>query len=247
MFELPYKLKGFILTLGQLVLIPSIYLVYMYPPSFVWLFFTIVLSYMFGVFGWVLGQHRYFTHRQFKVSPFMEKCLMFWAVMGTWQSPIEWANSHWHHHKYSDTEEDVHSFDNLGWKNLFFCFHKTDTMKPGMVVMRMAKSPWHNFFFNFKYFVIFGYAFLMYYMFGMMGLIYGWMVPTSYAMLSQIVIVMNHKNGEPKNSFLVDLFTLGEGNHRSHHENPKSYSDDLFIKPVIKFISYENNKHTSRA
>ena len=65
-----------------------------------------------------------------------------------------------------------------------------------------------------------------------------WMACTwvFYAMLSQIVIVMNHKNGEPKNSFLIDLFTLGEGRHKDHHNNPKDYSKDKFIKPVINLI-----------
>ena len=230
------KFKAAILSLGQLLLIPTIYLVYTNPPTTVWLFFTLLLSYKFGVFGWVLGQHRYFTHKQFKVSPFMEKCLMFWAVMGTWQSPMEWVWSHNHHHKHSDTEKDVHSPKYLGWKNWFFFFHKIDTMEPNISIVRMSKSHWHQFFLNFKYGIIFGYAFICYYLFGIMGLTYGWLVPTSYAMLSQIVIVMNHKNGEPKNSFLIDLFTLGEGRHKDHHNNPKDYSKDKFIKPVINLI-----------
>lgn len=236
MFELPYKLKGFILSLGQLLLVPTLVLVFLYPPSIAWLLTTVLLSYKFGVFGWVLGQHRYFSHKQFKVRPIVEKYLMFWAVMGTWQSPIEWTNSHLHHHRYSDTDNDVHSSKHLGWKNLFFWFHKTDTMKPTMVTMRLAKSPWQQFFFNFKYAVIFGYAFLVYYLFGLMGLIYAWMVPTSYAMLSQIVIVNSHIGGEPINSFLVDLFTLGEGKHKDHHENPKDYSRNVFLTPIINVL-----------
>ena len=245
MSELPRKIKGAILTCGQLLLIPAIIGAYLYPPSVMWLIATIVLSYHFSVFGWILGQHRYFTHRQFKVSPLMEKWLMFWAVIGTWQSPIEWSNTHLQHHKHSDTEKDVHSVKNLGWKNFFFYFHKTDDLDLSMTSMRMIKSKWHLRALHFKYLIIYMYAYLMYLFFGPMGLLYGWIIPTAYSMLSQIVIVMSHKDGKPIDSFLIDLITLGEGNHKKHHETPRLYYADTLLKPVIRVIRHEKNRHTS--
>ena len=234
--ELPRKIKGAILTFGQLLVIPTLLLVFFYPPTIWWIIPCIILSYAFGVLGWVIGQHRYFTHGQFKASPKIERMLMFFAVMGTWQSPIEWVHSHIAHHKHSDTEFDVHSYKHLGWKNFFFYFHKTDDLKPSMTGLRLLKSKEHKFLYTFKFDIIFVYAGLCYTLFGMPGLLYLWLIPTSYAMLSQIAIVMNHIDGEPRDCFITELFTLGEGRHKAHHENPKDYSKDYFIKPVIKIL-----------
>jgi stearoyl-CoA desaturase (delta-9 desaturase) len=234
--ELPRKLKGAILTFGQLLVIPTIILLFFYPPSIFWIVATILFSYAFGVLGWVIGQHRYFTHRQFKTSPRVERVLMFFAVMGTWQSPVEWVNSHWAHHKHSDTELDVHSYKHLGWRNLFFYFHQTDDLAPSFAGLRLLKSNAHRFLMNFKYAIILSYVGLVYTIFGMPGLLYLWLVPTSYAMLSQISIVMNHVDGEPRDCWVTDLFTLGEGNHKYHHDNPRDYSRDFYLTPIINVL-----------
>jgi stearoyl-CoA desaturase (Delta-9 desaturase) len=56
--------------------------------------------------------HRYGAHKQFTMSPRVERCVHFlaWFVMGSsYLSPRAYAILHRMHHAYSDTEKDPHS------------------------------------------------------------------------------------------------------------------------------------------
>jgi fatty-acid desaturase len=44
-----------------------------------------------------------------------------------------------------------------------------------------------------------------------------------------------HKNGEPRNSFIVNVLTGGEGYHKNHHENPRAWHIGA-IDPAAWFI-----------
>jgi stearoyl-CoA desaturase (Delta-9 desaturase) len=70
--------------------------------------------------------HRYGAHRQFTMSPRMEKVFHFlsWFVMGSsYLSPRAYAILHRMHHAYSDTEKDPHSPQVE--PNFFRMMHKT--------------------------------------------------------------------------------------------------------------------------
>jgi fatty-acid desaturase len=227
------RLKAAILTLGQFTLIPAIVLSILNPPSTGWLVSTIIFSYIFSVLGWIIAQHRLFSHKQFKVNRPTEIVLSLIGVIGTWQSPIEWAAIHLKHHRFADTEQDVHSTKYLGWKNAFFIFHNPGDFKMNMAIGRLAQDRWHLFLVYFKYIIIAMYAGIVYNMYGIEGITYLWLVPTAYSFLSQILIVLNHHDGHPCNSNWVNWFTLGEGNHQDHHDNTSSYQTDYLIKPII--------------
>ncbi len=61
---------------------------------------------MFGITG---GYHRYFAHRSFQTSRPFQFLLALLGCTSAQKGPIWWASHHRHHHKYSDTEGDVHS------------------------------------------------------------------------------------------------------------------------------------------
>lgn len=61
---------------------------------------------MFGITG---GYHRYFAHRSFQTSRPFQFLLALLGCTSAQKGPIWWASHHRHHHKYSDTERDVHS------------------------------------------------------------------------------------------------------------------------------------------
>ena len=61
---------------------------------------------MFAVTG---GYHRYFSHRSFKTSRWFQFVLAWLAQSTTQKNVLWWAAIHRHHHKHSDTEDDVHS------------------------------------------------------------------------------------------------------------------------------------------
>ena len=71
-----------------------------------------VLHWQLSVFFQSFFLHRYGAHRQFEMSPRMEKVFHFltWIVQGSsFLSPRAYAILHRLHHAYSDTPKDPHS------------------------------------------------------------------------------------------------------------------------------------------
>jgi len=226
------------LTFAQFVIVPySFYLLFTHDHNIAGVATSVLITYLFCSVGFTIGNHRYFAHRAFKTTRTNEKILSILAILGTWISPLRWAASHYHHHKHSDTEYDIHSPSYLGWKSMFFLFHNY-TAKPALSLPagRLAKDSWHTAIHKYIYFIILFYALSCYMLFGFNGLVYGWLFPTSYTILGQMSLINAHDNGKPIDSTFVNIMTMGDGNHAKHHDDPKDYEKDIFIRPVINFI-----------
>ncbi len=65
--------------------------------------------YALRMFGVTAGYHRYFSHRTFKTGRVFQFILAFVAQSSAQRGILWWAANHRHHHRFSDTEEDVHS------------------------------------------------------------------------------------------------------------------------------------------
>lgn len=74
---------------------------------------------MFAITGFY---HRYFSHHSFKTNRFWQ---FVFAVIGNssvQRGPLWWAAHHRHHHRYADTDKDIHSpsrhgfiWSHMGW------------------------------------------------------------------------------------------------------------------------------------
>ena len=69
--------------------------------------------------GWY---HRYFAHRSYKTSRFFQFLLALLGTLAVQKGVLWWAAHHRAHHRYSDTEKDIHSpvqrgfwWSHLGW------------------------------------------------------------------------------------------------------------------------------------
>ena len=81
-----------------------------------------IALYLLRIFAIGAGYHRYFAHRAFRTSRFMQFCLAFVAQTSAQRGALWWASKHRLHHKYSDTVGDVHSpvlrgflYSHVGW------------------------------------------------------------------------------------------------------------------------------------
>ncbi|MBV8803052.1 MAG: acyl-CoA desaturase, partial [Gammaproteobacteria bacterium] len=89
------------------------------------------------------GYHRYFAHKSFKTSRIFQFILAILGAAGGFRGPLWWASYHREHHRYADTELDIHSpsqnsfwYAHCGWffnKNIL----NTDLSK----VKSLAKFP----------------------------------------------------------------------------------------------------------
>jgi stearoyl-CoA desaturase (delta-9 desaturase) len=68
-----------------------------------------VALYVVRMFGITAGYHRYFSHRTYKASRFMQLLIAVLGSSATQRGPIWWAAHHRHHHAWSDTPQDTHS------------------------------------------------------------------------------------------------------------------------------------------
>lgn len=67
------------------------------------------LFYFIRMFAITAGYHRLFSHRSYKTSRWFQFLLGFLGTTAAQKGPLWWAALHRHHHKYSDTEHDIHS------------------------------------------------------------------------------------------------------------------------------------------
>ena len=76
-------------------------------PASAWICCAVL--YVVRMFFVTAGYHRYFSHRTFKTSRFMQFVFAFGATTSAERGVLWWAAQHREHHRHSDTELDVHS------------------------------------------------------------------------------------------------------------------------------------------
>ena len=78
--------------------------------------------YVVRMFAITAGYHRYFAHRAYKTGRVFQFVLAFLGGMSAQKGALWWAAHHRDHHRFSDTEQDVHSpiqrgfwWSHVGW------------------------------------------------------------------------------------------------------------------------------------
>src|SRR4051794_18539189 len=67
-----------------------------------------VVLYYARMFGVSAGLHRYFAHKSFRTSRIVQFGFAFLGQTAAQRGVLWWAGNHRNHHRYSDTEKDVH-------------------------------------------------------------------------------------------------------------------------------------------
>ena len=68
-----------------------------------------------GGLGTTLAYHRALAHAGARLNPVVEQILLFCAVLNGSGTPRSWVTFHRHHHKHSDTDQDISSPDHGMW------------------------------------------------------------------------------------------------------------------------------------
>ncbi|PKL76902.1 MAG: acyl-CoA desaturase [Candidatus Melainabacteria bacterium HGW-Melainabacteria-1] len=89
---------------------------------------------MFAITGFY---HRYFSHRSFKTSRWLQFGFALLGASSCQQGPLWWAAHHRHHHKFSDQPEDLHSPRQKG----FWYSHIAWVVQPQNHVVDYKKIP----------------------------------------------------------------------------------------------------------
>ena len=180
---------------------------------------------MFAVTG---GYHRYFSHRTYRTGRAFQLVLALTCITTVQKGVLWWASHHRHHHKYSDTDQDVHSMSKKGfwWSHVLWIlsddYSETDHDK----IKDFAKFPELRFLDRFHLPLVVLFGVVTYATLGMVGLMYGFFLSTALLWHGTFTInSLAHWLGRPrfattddsKNSAILALVTLGEGWHNNHH------------------------------
>lgn len=188
--------------------------------EFFWyVFFGFVWYQIIATFGISIGLHRYFAHKQFKVSKLYEISILFLVTLAGARSPLGWIGAHRIHHVNADTENDPHSPDIKGFWNILFNRWTCKNI-PKKYIKDVIKNPrimfFHRYwkhihlsaatislFIGFNFFVAFV---VVPFILGFFG----------YGFFNAV----GHKDYKPRTNIWINILSAGEGFHDVHHRKP---------------------------
>ena len=182
--------------------------------------------------------HRYFSHKSYKLNRFWQFVFAFQAEASAQKGVLWWAANHRHHHRYSDTDIDIHSprkgfwWSHVGWilsdkyKDTDLTAIKDFAQYPELVWLDKHEGmpPW-----------IYGIAAVA--IGGWSGLVVGFVWSTvllwhSTFLVNSAAHVFGRRRYETtdtsRNSMLIALVTGGEGWHNNHHHYQASARQGFF-------------------
>ena len=192
-----------------------------------------ITLYVVRMFGVTAGYHRFFSHRSFKTSRAGQFLFAVLAMSSTQKSVLWWAALHRHHHRHSDTEQDVHSpvhrsffYSHVGW-----IFDKKHNATQLHEVPDLAKYPELMFLDRHQLVPAIVLAVACFLIDGLPGLLIGFFLSTVFLYHGTFFInSLAHVHGnqryvtgdDSRNNWWLAVITLGEGWHNNHHAYQRS-------------------------
>jgi len=207
---------------------------------------TCVLLYFIRMFGITAVYHRYFSHRTYKTSRPVQFMLALLGTSAVQKGPLWWAAHHRHHHRYADTEHDIHppTVKGFWWSHVGWILSNKYLATKMDAIRDFAKFPELRFLNRFHLLPpislavgLFGIGWLLadyapsLHTSGLQMLAWGFFVSTVLLYHGTFTInSLAHVFGRrrfatrdtSRNSLLLSLITLGEGWHNNHHRYPAS-------------------------
>jgi stearoyl-CoA desaturase (delta-9 desaturase) len=208
--------------------------------GFRWSYLILCLAmYYVRMFFVTAGYHRYFSHRSFKTSRAFQFVLAFMAMTSTQKGVLWWAANHRHHHRFSDTEEDLHSPSLRGfwWSHVGWILSDRYNTTQVDLIPDFYKYPelrWLN-----RYHLVppVTLATTLFLVGGWGALVWGFFMSTVLLWHSSFTVnSLAHIFGRrrypttdtSRNSLLLALLTMGEGWHNNHHHYMASARQGFF-------------------
>jgi len=229
------SLQRIIQHIGVYSILPILgYLVYLNDLFYYTLaFFSIILI---SKVGGSIGNHRYFSHKSFKMEQWKENIVAFLAVLSTSGTTLQYATVHRYHHANSDNGKDLHSPYEIGFYKSFFHWYKQDpTTVAGIGYIKdLLRKPLLIKLHQYYFLVIIIYV-LTITLIDINLFLFCYLLPVGYTWFNGGVLSLplhlkgaGYRNFETldftNNSKLWNWLTLGEGLHNNHHARPNEYN-----------------------
>ncbi|MBS1847569.1 MAG: fatty acid desaturase [Actinobacteria bacterium] len=213
-----------------------------------------IVLYFGRMFFITAGYHRYFSHRAYKTSRVFQFILAFGGSMAAQKGALWWASHHRLHHRFSDTERDIHSpqkgfwWSHVGWilcdkyKATDYDLIKDFAKYPELVWLNKHDwvGPW---FLGIVAFLIAGWPGLLIGFFGSTVLL--WHATFTVNSLNHVFGRRRYATTDTsRNSAILALWTMGEGWHNNHHYYAAAARNGFFwweydlSYTILKVLSY---------
>ncbi|MFT4112302.1 acyl-CoA desaturase [Silvibacterium sp.] len=180
--------------------------------------------------------HRLLTHRGYKVPKWVEYFMTIGATLALEGGPIFWVATHRVHHQLSDHEGDPHTphdgtfWAHIGWILCGLSLHD-ETAVLARYAPDLARDKFHVWLSKWHWLSLVVMAFPLYWIAGWSGVMVGTFLRVTLGLhATWLVNSWTHLWGsrrfetkdESRNSFVLAMFTGGEGWHNNHHAHPVS-------------------------
>ena len=194
--------------------------------------------YLGRMFFITAGYHRYFAHRSYKMARVPQFLMAFGGTTAAQKGPLWWAAHHRDHHRYADTDRDIHSpskgfwWSHVGW---FLSNRFKATNVDG--IRDFARYPELRWLDRHDWVGAWALGIATFLVFGWSGLVVGFFASTILLwhgtfLVNSVAHVFGRRRYETddtsRNSLLVALATGGEGWHNNHHHYPASARQGFF-------------------
>lgn len=195
--------------------------------------------YLVHMVGITVGYHRYFSHRAYKTSRAFQFVLACLGCTAFQKGPLWWAANHRHHHRYSDTPEDLHSpvTRSLWWSHVGWVLAPDYSETNWAAIRDLSRYPELRWL-NRNYWVPpLIQAVLCLVLGGWSGLVWGFFIGATlshhavFTVNSLCHLIGRRRYATPdqsRNNLFVAFITLGEGWHNNHHHYQSSANQGFF-------------------
>ena len=183
--------------------------------------------YLGRMFFITAGYHRYFAHRSYKMARVPQFLMALGGSTAAQKGPLWWAAHHRDHHRYADTDRDIHSpskgfwWSHVGW---FLSNRFKATNVDG--IRDFARYPELRWLDRHDWVGPWALGIATFLAFGWSGLVVGFFTSTIFLwhgtfLVNSVAHVFGRRRYETddtsRNSLLIALVTAGEGWHNNHH------------------------------
>jgi len=211
-----------------------------------------IALYLLRIFAIGAGYHRYFAHRAYRTGRIFQFILAFVAQTSAQRGALWWAARHRRHHRYSDTELDVHSpvlrgflYAHLGW--IFVPSNDPTDYAEIRDWVRFRELVWLD---RQPYLPAIMLGVATWLIAGWPGLVIGfcwstvvlWHATFCINSLAHVVGRRRYVTGDQsRNNWFLALLTMGEGWHNNHHAYQAS------VRQGFRWWEYDPTYYVLRA
>lgn len=211
--------------------------------SWIHISLSIVISILMMLLVSVPFYHRYLSHKSWNPPEWYKVVASFLGVFCFTGSTLSRTVIHRQHHAFVDTDRDPHSPFNVRWIKIYFPYF--NQIKINLLLARdLTTDPMHRFIHYYYILIIVSVFCVLWILLGFTWAVSLSIAPGALCWMNVCMLnIFGHTAYCGSNSRLLNLLTLGEGNHKYHHAHPNDPNSGRHsFDPAYLIIKLLNKK-----